>query len=204
MTLLADANLIRQVLPADEAAAAALRKVTTFYASFDEGVRGDFGHGVLEPSTRFSDEKQKGQFVFEKGIDGRSFHIAKDKGVQGGALEALDVLPRNGRVYLKALGNLAYQKGGWDGAVSVWCQTDPNRSIHGGRVCPRAVRYVGRCARSAQQGDSSAYPTNSVGNRAAWERGRVGLLHTELLSRSEPDWCVARLTLGSVHATKNT
>jgi lysophospholipase L1-like esterase len=129
LTLLAYADVVRQVLPADEAAAAALRKAATFYASFDDAVRGDFGHGVLEPGTRFNDEKEKGQFAFEKGIDGRTFRVAKDKGVHGGALEATDVLPRNGRVYFPAKGNLAYKKGGWGGAVSVWCKTDPNKLL---------------------------------------------------------------------------
>jgi hypothetical protein len=115
-----------QEQPADEAA---LRKAATFYASFDEGVRGDFGQGGLEPGTRFNDEKEKGQFVFEKGVDAKIFRIAKGKGVQGGALEATDVLPRNGRVYFPVKGNLAYKKGGWDGAMSVWCKTDPNQLL---------------------------------------------------------------------------
>src|SRR5207237_3596931 len=53
----------------------------------------------------------------------------KDKGVHGGALEAVDVLPRNGRIYFPAKGNLAYKKGGWGGALSVWCNTDPNKLL---------------------------------------------------------------------------
>jgi hypothetical protein len=112
--------------PEDEAA---LRKAVTFYASFDEGVRGDFGQGVLEPGTRFNDEKEKGQFVFEQGVDTKIFRTAKGKGVRGGALEVTDVLPRNGRVYFPVKGNLAYKKGGWGGAVSVWCKTDPNQLL---------------------------------------------------------------------------
>ena len=36
------------------------------------------------------------------------------------------VLPRNGRIFFPGKGNLAYQPGGWGGAVSVWIDTDPN------------------------------------------------------------------------------
>jgi lysophospholipase L1-like esterase len=129
LTLLAYADVVRRVLPSGDAAAAALRKAATFYASFDEAVRGDFGHGGLEPGTRFNDEKEKGKFVFEKGIDGKVFRVARDKGIHGGALEATDVLPRNGRIFFPVKGNLAYKKGGWGGAVSVWCKTDPNQLL---------------------------------------------------------------------------
>jgi hypothetical protein len=111
------------------AAAAAVRKAATFYASFDEEVRADFGGGELTPGTRYNHETEKGQFVFEKGIDPKAFRVAKDKGVHGGALEATDVLPRNGRIYFPAKGNLAYKKGGWGGAVSVWCRTDPDKLL---------------------------------------------------------------------------
>jgi lysophospholipase L1-like esterase len=129
LTLLAYAEVIRQVLPAEDAAAAALHKAATFYASFDEEVRGDFGRGALEPGTRFNHATEQGKFVFEQGINAKTFRVAQGQGVHGGALEAADVLPRNGRIYFKALGNLAYKKGGWGGAVSVWCNTDPNRLL---------------------------------------------------------------------------
>jgi hypothetical protein len=109
--------------------ATAVRKAATFYASFDEEVRADFGGGELTPGTRYNHESEKGKFVFEKGIDARAFRVAKDKGVHGGALEATDVLPRNGRIYFPAKGNLSYKKGGWGGAVSVWCSTDPNKLL---------------------------------------------------------------------------
>src|SRR5262249_30277665 len=32
-------------------------------------------------------------------------------------------------IFFPAKGNLAYKKGGWGGAVSVWCQTDPNKLL---------------------------------------------------------------------------
>src|SRR5215208_4418499 len=71
----------------------AIRAAATFYASFDEAVRGDVGGGQLTPDTRFNHPTEKNQFVVEKGIDRMVFQIAKDKGVSGGALEAVDVLP---------------------------------------------------------------------------------------------------------------
>lgn len=108
---------------ADEAA---LCRAVTLYASFDETVRADCGGGELTLSTRFNHETAKGKFVFEKGFDAKVFRIAKNKGVHGGALEGTDALPRNGRIFFPAKGNIAYKKGGWGGAVSVWVNTDPN------------------------------------------------------------------------------
>lgn len=110
-------------------AAAALRMAVMFYASFDEAVRGDFGGGGLELSTRFNHETEAGKFVFESGFDAAKFRIAAGKGIHGGALEAVDVLPRNGRIFFPLQGNLAFQKGGWGGAVSLWCNTDPHELI---------------------------------------------------------------------------
>ena len=111
---------------ADEAA---VRKAVTFYASFDESVKGDVGGGELDPGTRFPHPTEKGQYVFEKGIDASVLKIAKGKGVAGGAFEAIDVVPKNGWLFFPAKGNLAYKKDGWSGSVSVWCNTDPDRLI---------------------------------------------------------------------------
>src|SRR5262245_26688586 len=61
----------------------AIRDAVTFYASFDEEVKGDRGGGVLTPSTRVTGEK--GKFTFTEGIDRKVFRIAKDKGISGGA-----------------------------------------------------------------------------------------------------------------------
>jgi hypothetical protein len=107
----------------------ALRKAVTFYASFDEKVKGDFGGGELTLSTRFNHEAEKGKFVVEKGFDPKVFRIAPGKGIQGGALEVVDVLPRNGRVFFPAKGNLAYKADGWGGSVSYWINTDPNKLL---------------------------------------------------------------------------
>ena len=106
-----------------------VRKAVTFYASFDEAVKGDVGGGELTPSTRFPHPTEKGQFVFEKGIDATVLKIAKGKGIAGGAFEATDVLPKNGRMYFPVKGNLAFKPGGWSGSVSLWCNTDPDKLI---------------------------------------------------------------------------
>jgi Concanavalin A-like lectin/glucanases superfamily len=102
-----------------------LRKAVTLYASFDDEVRGDFGAGDLGLSTRTGDPK-KGPYVFNKGFDKNVFRIAKGKGIHGAALEVVDVLLNNGRIFFPAKGNLAYRKTGWGGAVSMWINTDPN------------------------------------------------------------------------------
>jgi len=106
-----------------------IRKAVTFYASFDETVKGDVGGGDLHAGTRFPHPTEKGQFLFEKGIDANVLKVAKGKGIAGGAFEATDVLPKNGRIFFRVKGNLAYKKDGWSGSASLWCNTDPNRLI---------------------------------------------------------------------------
>jgi hypothetical protein len=106
-----------------------LLKAVTFYASFDEAVRGDIGGGVLAFDTRFNHPTEKDKHVFEKGFDAKAFRIAKDKGVSCGALDAVDVLPRNGRIFVPVKGNLAFQKTGWGGAASMWCKTNPDTML---------------------------------------------------------------------------
>lgn len=105
-----------------------LKKAVTFYASFDEGTKADLGGGELTLSTRFNDPNEKDKFIFKKGYDANVFRISKN-GIQGGALQPVDVLPDNGRVFFPAKGNIAYKPGGWQGAVSVWINTDPNKLL---------------------------------------------------------------------------
>ncbi len=105
------------------------REAVTLYASFDDAVRADLGGGDLNFSTRSNDPKEKGKFVFTRGFDDRAFRVAKGKGVAGGCLEATDVLPNNGRIFLPAKGNIAYQPGGWGGTLSVWINTDPDKLL---------------------------------------------------------------------------
>jgi formylglycine-generating enzyme required for sulfatase activity len=119
-------SLFASVSHADDAA---IRKAVTFYASFDESPKADVGGGELTLRTRFNDEKEKGKFVFENKFDDKVFRVAKGKGVAGGALEATDVLPRNGRVFYPLKGNIAFKKDGWDGALSCWINTDPNKLL---------------------------------------------------------------------------
>jgi hypothetical protein len=132
---------VRPVVAAD--ADPAVRKAVSFYASFDEQVAGDFGDGGRTLSTRTNHPTEKGQFVFEKGFDPKVFRIAKGKGVSGGALEVVDVLKNNGRVYFPVGGNLAYRKGGWGGAVSVWVNTDPNTQLKTGFCDPIQITQKG-------------------------------------------------------------
>lgn len=108
---------------------AALRKAVTFYASFDDSLKGDFGGGNLNVRTRFNHESEAGKFVFSDGFDAKVFRVARGKGISGGALECADALPRNGRIFFPAQGNLAYRKGGWAGSVSFWVNTDPNTML---------------------------------------------------------------------------
>jgi hypothetical protein len=96
----------------------------TFYASFDESLQPDVGTGPIR--TRFGDPTDPSKFVFEPGFNKDIYKIAKGKGVAGGCLEALDVLPNRGRFFYPLKDNLAYKKGGWGGAVSMWINTDPN------------------------------------------------------------------------------
>jgi Concanavalin A-like lectin/glucanases superfamily len=106
-----------------------LIKSVSFYASFDTAVEGDFGGGALTPSTRANHKTEKGAFVFAKGFPEKAFRIAAGKGIAGGALEAVDVLPDNGRIFFPARGNIAYRKGGWGGTVSMWISHDPDKQL---------------------------------------------------------------------------
>jgi formylglycine-generating enzyme required for sulfatase activity len=125
---LAAVLLFAAVLPslADEPTEKDVRRAVSFYASFDEDVKGDFGGGQLTFDTRSNHPTEKGQFTVTKGFSDKAFRIAKNKGVAGGALEAVDVLPNNGRIFVPAKGNIAYKSGGWSGSVSMWCKTDPD------------------------------------------------------------------------------
>jgi formylglycine-generating enzyme required for sulfatase activity len=107
----------------------ALLRAVSFYASFDEEVRGDFGRGNLLPKTRFDHPTKKGEYVYEDGYRREAFRINPGGGVHGGALAGVDVLPRRGRMFFPADGNLAFNKTGWNGAVSMWLNTDPNTML---------------------------------------------------------------------------
>ena len=112
--------------PQDEGA---LTKAATFYASFDEAVKADFGHGELEISTRTTHKTEKGQFVYQKGYPSTCYRIAEGRGNSGGALEAVDIPADNGRMFFPAKGNIAYKKGGWSAALSMWVNFDPDTQL---------------------------------------------------------------------------
>jgi hypothetical protein len=106
-----------------------LLSIATFYASFDKEVKGDHGKGQLTFDTRANHATKKGEFEVTPGFSDKAFRIAKDKGVNGGALEAVDVLPNNGRIFVPAKGNIGYKAGGWNGAVQLWCKFDPDKML---------------------------------------------------------------------------
>ena len=104
--------------------ASSLKKALSFYASFDESLDPEVGVGGIR--TRSGDPNDPTKFKFEDGYDKNIYKIAKGKGVAGGGcLEATDVLPNRGRFFYPVKGNLAYQKGGWSGAMSMWINMDP-------------------------------------------------------------------------------
>src|SRR5262245_3071556 len=121
----------------------AIRAAVTFYASFDEEVKGDFGGGQLTFDTRSNHPTEKGVFVVDRGFSDKAFRIAKDKGIAGGALEAVDVLPKNGRIFVPAKGNIAFKKDGWAGSVSMWCNTDPDKMLRTGFCDPVQITQKG-------------------------------------------------------------
>lgn len=103
-----------------------IRKAVTFYASFDAEVKGDAGGGQLTFDTRSNHPTEKGKYTVTKGFSDKAFRVTKDKGIAGGAIEAVDVLPDNGRIFVPAKGNIAFKPAGWSGSLSMWCKTDPD------------------------------------------------------------------------------
>jgi concanavalin A-like lectin/glucanase superfamily protein len=108
---------------------ASIRQAVLLYASFDEAVRADFGNGGRDFATRTGTPNDPNTYLFKKGFDATLFRSAPGKGAHGGALEVVDVLPNNGRIFLPVRGHLDFKKGGWGGAVSVWINTDPNEKL---------------------------------------------------------------------------
>jgi len=106
-----------------------LIKAATFYASFDEAVKADFGGGDLELSTRNPDPNEKGRFVYRKGYPSNCYRISEGRGNAGGALESVDVPADNGRIFFPAKGNIAHKKGGWSASLSVWVSFDPDTQL---------------------------------------------------------------------------
>lgn len=108
-------------LPAD-AGDDALKKAVSFYASFDESLLPDVGVGPI--TTRYGDPANPAKLTFVPGFNKDMYRISK-QGIAGGCLEATDVLPNRGRFFYPVKGNLAFKKGGWGGACSMWINMDP-------------------------------------------------------------------------------
>src|SRR5262249_9078495 len=113
----------------EKADLAAIKKAMTLHASFDDAVAADVAAGGKMFNTRTGNPKEPGTYVFTKGFDDKVFKIARGKGVKGGALEAVGGLANNGRIFLPLKDNLAFKKGGWGGAFSVWINTDPDKLL---------------------------------------------------------------------------
>jgi len=109
----------------------ALKKAVSLYASFDEAVKADHGGGDLTVFTGVRPNPDPGKpapAAPTRGFDAKVFTIVQ-KGVAGGCLEPVGVLPGNGRILFPAKGNIAFKKGGWSGAASCWVNFDPNTML---------------------------------------------------------------------------
>ena len=113
----------------DAAAPNLMRDSLTLYASFDETLDADLANGSNRLRTRYGALDNPGGFRFEDGYPKDIFRVAPGQGVHGGALEALDVLPENGRILFPAQNNLAYDAQGWSGTVSFWIKTNPDTML---------------------------------------------------------------------------
>jgi len=116
-------SLLFAVPSIDAGDVAALKKAVTFYASFDKSLTPEIGVGTIK--TRFGDPAKPKEQRFERDYNDDIYRIAKNKGISGSCLEARDVLPNRGRFFYPVKGNLAYKKGGWGGAMSMWINMDP-------------------------------------------------------------------------------
>ena len=103
---------------------ATIRAAVTFYASFDEEPRGDFGAGDRTLWTRADDPADKTRKVIRPGHDAGRVRVAPGAGVSGGALEIRALSADNAFVFFPAKGKLAVRAGGWGGAVSLWVKAD--------------------------------------------------------------------------------
>ncbi|MBM3457107.1 MAG: LamG domain-containing protein [Armatimonadetes bacterium] len=129
--------------PAPSALLDSLTRHLHFYASFDSEVRADRGAGTRLPRTRFDHPQQNGVYEHQDGFDSTVFRIAPNRGIVGGALEATDTLPRRGRIYFPAAGNLPFSPDGWNGTLSFWLLGDPNLLLKGSFSDPVQITHRG-------------------------------------------------------------
>jgi hypothetical protein len=162
--------------PANAGEENTLAKAVTLYASFDEKVAADVGGGALTLWTRFNHPTEKGKFVYEPGFSAKAFRIAKGQGIHGGALEAVDVLPNNGRIFFPAKGNIGFKKGGWGGAVSTWIKTDPDKLLKTPFCDPVQITQKGATNGGIWFDFNNAKPRDlRMGTFAAIPEGRKGV-----------------------------
>jgi hypothetical protein len=134
--------IVFAVAPTEAGDLAPLRKAVTFYVSFDDSLTPDVGVGPIK--TRFGDPNDPAKQTFEDGYNKDIYRIAKGKGIAGGGcLEALDVLSNRGRFFYPVKGNLAFKKGGWSGALSMWINTDPDTLFKLGFCDPVQITQKG-------------------------------------------------------------
>ena len=113
-----------------------------FYASFDKTLQADVSRGASGLRTRYDDPDAKGQYIFKDGFPANAFRQSKH-GVAGGALEAVNVLPKRGRIFYPAESNLAFDPNGWSGAVSFWLQTNPDSMLRTRYCDPVQITHKG-------------------------------------------------------------
>ncbi|MDA1018431.1 MAG: SUMF1/EgtB/PvdO family nonheme iron enzyme, partial [Planctomycetota bacterium] len=102
-----------------------MRHAVTFYASFDENLKADYGDGSLNPRIRFDHAVNKGEYEYSDKVSGSVVQIDKQAGIVGGALHGLTAMPRRGRMFYSAKDNIDVDRG-WGGSVSMWINTNPD------------------------------------------------------------------------------
>jgi hypothetical protein len=110
----------------------ALRKVLTFYASFNKGIDAEVAEGDPQLFTALTlGERANGK----PGLpDSGAVAIAKGAGRFGDSLQFKQPGPQV--VFYQIAHNLAYAEQNWSGAISVWLKLDPDKDLAPGYVDP--------------------------------------------------------------------
>lgn len=116
-----------------------LRSALTFHASFDHGVRADFGRGDRELYTASSFNARSN--ALPGLVASNVTVIARGQGRFGDALRFTQ--KQAPLLFYKAPGNLTYRTDAWSGSVSFWLQADPEGALPTGfcdplQITPRA------------------------------------------------------------------
>lgn len=124
-------------LPA--AAQGGLREALTFHASFDGGL--DAAHAAGDPKLYSAPSMKERQDAKPGLAAAAQAERAPGAGRFGDALRFTAKKPPI--VFYKAAGNMPYEKTDWDGTVSFWLSTDPEKQLEPGfcdpvQITPRA------------------------------------------------------------------